>query len=250
MRFARLLSSRRLNAPFLLLPLLLCSLAACASNTESTVDAPLVEGKYKLSADREALQEIREQIPEDKRQENDEIAYSLQWMGEVKRPPGEVREKFNSGVSKKRALFQKDMQTRRETFVKKERKDREEFQRELETSRKAFSSKKPGSEERKRFYDEHDTKRKDFYSSQRERRDAFEADIRDRRKNFDDYIREKTAEFNQEHRAYSKRFDDMKKLNELKKKKAAEEARAKAKDIENEYREIDKKPSQPLGTEE
>lgn len=233
------------------LALLLSGLmAACASSRESNVNDPLVEDKYRLSADRAALQDVRDQIPEYKRQENDEAAFALQWMGEVKRSPSEVREKFNSGVSKKRSLFQKDMQARREAFVKKERTDREVFQKELESARKDFSRKKVNADERKAFFDQHDQKRKDFYTAQREARDAFEADVRDRRKNFDDYIREKTSEFNQEHRAYTKRYDDLKKSTEKQKKADAEAARAKAKDIESEYRKIDQKPAQPLGTEE
>ncbi len=43
--------------------------------------------------------------------------------------------------------------------------------------------------------------------------------MRDQRKNFDDYAREKTSEFNQEHRAYSKKYEELKKEKEDAKKK-------------------------------
>lgn len=194
-------------------------LGACASTNESKVDAPLVEDKYKLSVDRAAYEKLREEIPAEKRRENDEVAFVMQWMGEVKRPPGEVREKFNSALSKKRNLFQKDMEKRREAFVKKERKDREDFQREQTRQRENFVSMKRKPEERKEFFDDLDLRRKDFNAAQREFRDEFEAEIRDRRKNFEDYTREKTNEFNQEHRVYTKRYEDFRKEQEALKKK-------------------------------
>lgn len=225
--------------------------AACASSPgPETVDRPIVEDKYKLSADRQALDELRAQVPEDKRRENDEIAFALQWMGEVKRPPGQIREKFNSAVSKRRNEFQKDMNKRREEYVKKERAARDAFQKDQENARQDFRSRKSTADERKSFFDDLDARRKDFYTDQREKRDAFESDMRDRRKNFDDYIRERTSEFNQEHRAYVKRFEDWKKDQERKKKEADEERRRRIRNADDEFKTMDQKAPTPLGAGE
>lgn len=188
-----------------------CSSTVDKGESPSKVDAPLVEDKYRLLKDREAFEEIRKQVPADKKIENDELAFILQWMNEEKRPPSEVREKFNTAARKKRDLFQKDMKKIREAYVKQERKDREAFTKEQAKVRKDFVGNKPSREERKEFFDELDSKRKDFHTQQREKRDEFEADMRDKRKNFEDYMHEMTAQFNQEHRAYSKRYEEAKK---------------------------------------
>ncbi|MBX2988631.1 MAG: hypothetical protein KF802_12105 [Bdellovibrionaceae bacterium] len=214
------------------------ALIACSSAPrESRVDEPLVDGKYQLSADREALDRLREQVPPEKRQENDEIAFTLQWMSETKMPPAEVRNRFNAAVSKKRNAFNKDMDRRRKEFVRKERQDREEFTRESESARRAFSGLKRSADERKKFYDESDQKRRDFHAGQRERRDEFEGDIRDRRRNFEDYVREKTADFNQEHRVYSQRYDQAKKDAEILRKK----------EIQDHDQRMNAVPAEPLG---
>lgn len=227
-------------------------LVSCASGTpESRVDAPLVEDKYRLSADRQALEEIRSEVPEDRRRENDELAFALQWMGETKKSPSEIREKFNSAVSKKRSQFQRDMEKRRETFVRKERADREAFQKEQESLRKDFRGRKATADERKPFFDDIEQKRRDFYADQREKRDAFEADMRDRRKNFDDYVREKTSEFNQEHRAYTRRYDDLKKEQEKARvEQAKKPTTSTVAPVNDEYQILDQKKGKPLGTEE
>lgn len=193
---------------------------SCSSSSEkSSIDQPLVEDKYRLTKDRDSLEEIRKDVPPERQAENDELAFMLQWMGKVEKHPSQIREKFNSVVSKKRQVFQKDMTRRREDYVKKERKDREVFNKEIEKTRKSFVASKPAPEERREFFNDLETKRKDFYTDQREKRDDFEADMRDRRKNFEDYIRERNMEFNQEHRAYTKRYeDDQKQKREAKKK--------------------------------
>lgn len=239
---------RFLMIGFLVLPWMV---SGCASGKSvEAVNAPLVEDRYRLSADRQAFDQIRAEVPEDQRRENDELAFVLQWMGEVKHRPAEIREKFNSAVAKKRSVFQKDMTNARSEFVKAERRERETFQKESENSRRDFRNRKASADERKAFFDDLDQKRRDFYAGQRERRDAFEAEARDKRKNFDDYIREKTAEFNQEHRAYSKRYDDWKKDLETKKKGAETERRQRLKDADAEFREQERRSGRPLGTEE
>ncbi len=177
-------------------------------------DQPLVQDQYRLKEDREAFAEIRKNVPEDRQKQNDERALILYMMSDLNRSPGEIREKFDSIVTKKRDVFQKNMDQRREEYVKKERKDRESFTKTAETDRKKFTDGKHSSDEKSEFFADQDTRRRDFYSNQREKRDEFEADVRDQRKNFDDYIRQKTMEFNQDHRAYTKRYETYQKENQ------------------------------------
>ena len=111
----RILFSTLVGACFLLL----CSCET--SDKKPSPSAPLVQDQYRLKEDREAFNEIRKDIPDDKKKQNDEMALVLNWMSDIQRPPGDVREKFDSIVTKKRNLFQKDMEKHREEFVKKER---------------------------------------------------------------------------------------------------------------------------------
>ncbi|MEK6774938.1 MAG: hypothetical protein AABY64_13435 [Bdellovibrionota bacterium] len=183
---------------------------------------PLVDDKYRLSKDREELDKLRQQIPEEKRKENDEVAFTLSLMSELRLAPSEVREKFNTAIRKKRDLFNKDMKKYREDFTKNEKSDRDKFIKEIDADRKSRVGKKWSSDERKEFNEKIEARRKDFYMDQKEKREEFEATIRDQRKNFEDYAREKTNDFNQEHRAYVKRFEEFKKQKNEEKKQDQE----------------------------
>jgi len=210
------------------LPLMILAFSSCSELSRHSdapnENPPLVEDKYRLSADREAFAKLREEIPEEKKKENDEIAFVQQMMAELRHRPSEVREKFNTALRKKRESFNKDMKKHREDFTKAEKTERDKMVKDLEVERKEFMRRKVTADQRKDFFQENEAHRKDFYSSQREKREEFEAEIRNQRKNFEDYAREKNNDFNQEHRAYSKRYDEMKKEEENKKKELKEQA--------------------------
>lgn len=203
-------------------------------------DPTLVEDKYSLKADLEAFAEVRKNIPEDKRKENDERAFMDQMMSDLSKSPSEIRNRFSSIVYKKRNLFNKDMIKARESFSKNEKKMRDEFNKEQSEVRKSFQKKKVSSEERKEFFEDVEAKRKDFYLDIKEKRDEFEADVREKRRNFDDYIRSKTDEFNQLHRDYIKRYEENKKSQSDFKKQAAERKKNLQKELEIEYETIKK----------
>jgi hypothetical protein len=62
---------------------------------------PLVDDKYSLQADRKALEEMRAQIPPEKKRQNDELALTLGMMSEVKKSPSDVRSQFDTVLRKK-----------------------------------------------------------------------------------------------------------------------------------------------------
>lgn len=204
----------RISIKIILLLGTLFSLFSCRSKDVSDEEKPLVDSKYKLSEDRSALEELRKDIPQAQRVENDEMAYILGLMSQPQKNPSEIREKFNVALRKKRDLFQKDMKKKREEFVKKEKQEKDEFMKDIEQDRKDFNRRKNTSDQRREFYSENEAKRKNFFAEQREKRESFESDIRGQRKDFEDYAREKSNEFNQEHRAYIKRYDQLKKEKE------------------------------------
>lgn len=201
----RLWSSSWVLASMLLI--LGCQVSSKHGETNSGENAPLVDEKYSLTADRKELEELRKNIPAEKKKENDELALLNQFFADPKKSPSEIRSKFDDLLRKKRELFQKDMTRDRENYVKEEKKRRDDFNKEQEDQKKEFGRKKVDREERSEFYNDLDGKRKDFYSNERSKRDDFEENMRDKRKNFDDYAREKSNEFNQELRAFTQRRD-------------------------------------------
>lgn len=176
--------------------------------------APLVDDRYSLTADRDKLAEYRSDLPEEKRRENDELAYLLQMFQEVKRSPSEIREKFDHAVRKKRELFDHDLQKEREKFTRDERSAREKFLIEQDGGREAFLRRKRERTEREDFFKDQDDRRRTFFANEHEKREDFESDLRERRKSFDDYIREKQTAFTQESRAYTVRYEESKKNSE------------------------------------
>ena len=118
-------------------------------DTEQPAKKPaMVDAKYSLAKDRAELDKLRESLPSEVRNQNDEKAFLAELMGEVKYSPETVREKFSNLVRKKRELFNKDMNKSREDFGKVERKTREGFTRKLTEERNAFLKTKVDRENR------------------------------------------------------------------------------------------------------
>jgi len=215
----------------ILLSGLLTLLTACSSSQQAPDNVyrtnqdgrPLVDDKYSLQADRKALDELRAEIPGEVKRENDELALVLGMMSETKKSPSDIRSRFDSILRKKRSLFDKDITKERETFTKEERKKREEFLKSQRDQREVFGREKHSREERAEFFKELDHKRSEYFSVERDRRNDFESDVRERRKNFEDYVREKQNDFNQENRAYTKRYDEMKKQEREQERERAQE---------------------------
>lgn len=176
----------------------------------SDENRPLVNDKYILKSDRQKLDELRKDIPQDKKNENDEQALFAQYFSEVKKEPSYIREQFSKLLSKKREVFDKDLRKERDQFSKKEQKDREEFLKSQDRQRKEFSKEKKTREESNEFYKILNDKRNEYFSNARERRDDFEADVRDRRKNFEDHVREKQNDFNQQMKDYTAKYNEIK----------------------------------------
>lgn len=174
-------------------------------------DQPLVQDKYRLTKDREYLNELRKEVPASQQVENDEIAFIMGLTNQPNIEPSKVRDQFSSALRKKRETFDKDLKKEREIFTKEERKKRDQFLFEQKRSRDDFVRSKPAKEDRDEFFNQQATSRKEFFENEREKRSDFEADVRERRKNFEDYAREKNNQFNQEYRQMTRRWEDQKK---------------------------------------
>lgn len=192
-------------------------MSGCATSPENKDDSdqPLVQSEYKLKQDRDSFEQLRKEVPPNKKEENDELAFLEQLFSNPLKNPSEIREQFNKALRKKREALNQDLLKSRETFVKIERKERDSFSRKAKDKREQFKSQKLDREKTKEFYDELDIERKDFNAAQKDKRDIFESQVKDARKNFEDYSKEKQADFKARFKAFQEKQKEI--LNSQKK---------------------------------
>lgn len=181
-----------------------------SNDTGRAEGSTLVDPKYSLAKDRSEFEKLRESIPAEVRQSNDEKALLAEWFSDVKLEPEKIREKFDTLSRKKRDLFNKDLTKQREAFNKEERKKREEFLKELEGERKNFLKRKVDKDRRTEFFNDQDERRKNYFAEQKDKREDFESNVREKRKDFEDYIKEKNNDFNSELKAYRIKWTEKK----------------------------------------
>lgn len=191
-----------------------------------------------LKADRDQLSELRQDIPEQKQVENDELALYLNLMKQGQEKPNLVRDRFDVLVQKKRARFRAKVQRLREDYTRQERERREKFLDEAKSARESVMRDATDSKDRRRFMANQDKDRQRFFADERERRRSFESELSAQSKDFDGYMRERVREFNEQYRLYTKKFYD--------KPKSANPVTGET----DEFRKLDKMNTTPLGTED
>ena len=184
-----------------------CQLETKHEQKTSAQSGVLVDPNYSLADDRTEFEKLRENIPEQKKQTNDEKALLAEWTSGYRLAPNEVREKFENLTRKKRDLFNKDLSQAREDMSRTEKQKRDLFLQELETERVDFSKRKKDRDERNDFYNRQDDKRRRYFADERDKREEFESTLREQRKNFEDYLREKSLDFTSELKFYTESWN-------------------------------------------
>ncbi|MEQ1876590.1 MAG: hypothetical protein ABL958_08085, partial [Bdellovibrionia bacterium] len=112
-----LITSTPCSQRLLLIAMLVLGLG-CSSSSENSkpASAEELQDEVRLKEDRTRLDELRAEIPDDVKTENDELAFSLNLAGDGTKAPSEVWSKFNDAARK-----------RRESYDKTERKVREDY---------------------------------------------------------------------------------------------------------------------------
>lgn len=192
---------------------------------------PLRSAEVSLAADRQELDQLRKDLPDDVKKQNDELALVLSFLKDGDEDPNKLRDRFQAALRKKRETVDKAQRRRREDFTRAEREARENFNANQKAEREDFLSGKRDSAARKKFFETQDEKRRRFYADSQERRKDFEAQVNEERRDFESLVREKTNFFTQEWRGYRERWTERKRLLEEKKRReasAASKARAQA----------------------
>lgn len=216
-------------------PLLI--LVGCQTPNGSDEAAPSAQvraelaGEVSLKSDRDELAQLRKEIPEEKRQANDELAVLLGVMGEVKLKPSEVQSRVQNIMHKRRDEFRKKVLKLREDFRKEEARRKEIFLKEQKSARDSFKADKRDKDKTKEFYAGQDVRRREFFANEADRRKDFESETKTQSADFDSYMREKQREFSEQARLYANRYYEM----EKEKREAAK----------NPPKPIDPKPTEP-----
>lgn len=185
------------------------------SEPVSTPTEKKAKPEVSLAEDRKTVEELRQNIPEPIRSDNDLLKETLSLLGEVKLPPQRHRQRFDRLMRKIRDKHQKQTRKEREQFTKKQKKDRDQFLATLKKEREEFKDKKTERDERKEFYDQQDARRKEYFANERDARKEFDSEMHSRNSDFNALMRDRQKDFSEELRVYKKNYDEM-----LKQKKA------------------------------
>lgn len=164
-----------------------------------------------LKADRSQLDSLRKDIPAEKREANDELAFSLNQTGELKEEPNRIRERFQDLVRKKRHRFDEKVQKLRKKYQKDETARRDDFMKENNKKRNSFTNKKHSPDDTHSFYADLEKDRQEFFSKEREKRQDFDDEIFQQTRDFNEYMKSKNDDFNEQMRIYRQRWFDAKK---------------------------------------
>lgn len=177
------------------------------------------EDETSFKSDREALEKLRSEVPEDIKKHNDEIGEILSYIyRDSEEEPNRLRDRFQNAVRHRREAMNKKLRISRDAFSKEERLQREGFLKKNKEERDRYLSKKHSADERKDFFSDQEDRRKSFFAEERDRRKEFESRIQEERKAFDDFSKEKQALFNQEWRQYQARYIERRRRQNEKKK--------------------------------
>lgn len=183
------------------------------STLSEASDSTSADAKEELSLkkDSEDIARLRKDIPEEKREANDDLRDILSTLGEVKNPPSEQREKFERRMRNIREKQRLARQRSRDTFNKDERKKREDFLKDLKLARERFMRSKAEKDEKREFFDKQEDARKEYFADERDTRRDFESDMRQKENDQTAFYREKSDEFNKELKIYTTKYNEMQK---------------------------------------
>jgi hypothetical protein len=183
----------------LYLALIIGVVASSVSAQQSTLDQEI-----SLSDDRKHLEELRKDIPEDTKKENDELAFILKLFEDKKRKPNQIRQEFNRRLSSYRKKKQKYFKKLNKEYSKQEKTQRKSFLAQSKKKRDEFLKKESSKQDRDDFFKEERSLNDEFFSEEREKRRDFESEVRAQQREFEQELNDRRKDF--EHRM--KEFQD------------------------------------------
>lgn len=170
-----------------------------------------LSGEISLKQDRHELDELRKEVPKEKKEANDELAFSLNQTADLKEEPSKIRQRFQNLVERKRRRFNEKVQKIRNKYQTDETRRRDDFFRDQNEKRDKFRAAKRSTRDSNDFYSQQDRDRLEFFAREREKRADFDDEILQQTKDFNEYMKMKHDEFTEQMRNYTQRFDQMRK---------------------------------------
>ena len=164
--------------------------------------------EIRLSDDSKELSSLRRDLPEQKRQDNDDLAEYLRKLQLAERDPDKARSEFNQLLQSRREKFRNALTKIRESYSADERKKREEFNAGQNKKRETIRKRNLKPKDSQEAYYQLSEEQKEFYANERLRRKDFEAEIQTQMKDFDFMIRERQQAFNEQLRTIKKKEKD------------------------------------------
>lgn len=161
--------------------------------------------EIRLSDDNKELNNLRKSLPEQKRQDNDDLAAYLNKLQLAERDPDRARSEFTQLVQGRRERFREKMSKIRLDYSSEERSRRELFNQQQNKKREEIRGRKLKARDSQEAYLKLSEEQKDFYAHERLRRKDFEAEVQSQMKDFDFMIRERQQAFNEQLRMMKKK---------------------------------------------
>lgn len=169
------------------------------------------EAEISLKDDQRSIEELRKNIPEEKRKANDELKSILNDFGQIKEPPERIRDRFQRMSDRQRDKFRRDGQRERDLFDRAEKKRRDEFNEKMTQQREEFNSRHVSNDDRKKFYEDLEQRRRDFNADERTQRDDFNRETKQRSDDFNTDMHDRTIDFNERYRDYVLKYQEAQK---------------------------------------
>ncbi len=198
-------------------------LSGCSSKTKRASVKETTK-EIRLTEDRQRLESLRKNIPEETKTYNDEASFILNLFADDSKSPYQISSKFNELANRKREEYSKVERRKREDFSRDEKKKREGVLDELKKTRESQNLAKMSQADRNRFFSEQDSERRKFFADESETRRDFESQLRQERQDFEAQMRDVRSRFDSEQRTYTKTYNERKKMDSEKdrlKEKAA-----------------------------
>lgn len=170
-----------------------------------------LSSEVSLKEDRHQLDDLRKDIPKEKREQNDELAFSLNLTAEVKEEPSKIRGRFQNVMEKRRRRFNDKVNKIRKQYQADETARRDKLFKDQNKMRDTYRAQKHSASDSHEFYSQLDKDRLEFFTREREKRADFDDEILQQTKDFNEYMRMKYDEFTEQMRIYTQRYDQMKK---------------------------------------
>jgi len=177
-------------------------------------------GEVSVKEDQDKLNEMRKDIPEEKKKTNDRLGEMLKRWKDDRMAPERLRDKFSDEIRKQRTEIEKRHKREREDFTRGQQDSRKAFQEKQKDAREDFLSSKPKSEKREQFISRQGEDRDRFNSDAHDARDEFEERIKDERKEFESDISDRWSEFRSEYPEYVKAYNEAKTAEQKKREDA------------------------------